>query len=197
MYWQFFRETSFACVHFKVLLHCSFLNCLFCTCDNTISKQPHWLNNLCPKHRYFGKNTTRHGKTRNKTSDTLNRSSAFVTNQSHAYCKVCLIVILNPHFLIFVIQRFFPRVSVHNLYFCLSFSEWYWECAFRKTFCRLLAVLLSLLSVAVVWSECTFFSSQPILSLFAVFVQKAEQHYNYILIEVDFFFYFLIQKLSL
>ncbi|XP_014849759.1 PREDICTED: LMBR1 domain-containing protein 2-B-like [Poecilia mexicana] len=62
--------------------------------------------------------------------------------------------------------------------------EWYWECAFRKTFCRLLAVLLSLLSVAVVWSECTFFSAQPILSLFAVFVQKAEQHYNYILIEI-------------
>ncbi|XP_043968324.1 G-protein coupled receptor-associated protein LMBRD2B-like isoform X1 [Gambusia affinis] len=62
--------------------------------------------------------------------------------------------------------------------------EWYWECAFRKTFCRLLAVLLSLLSVAVVWSECTFFSAQPILSLFAVFVQKAEQHYNYILIEM-------------
>ncbi|KAM4745430.1 G-protein coupled receptor-associated protein LMBRD2B-like isoform 1-T5 [Anableps anableps] len=62
--------------------------------------------------------------------------------------------------------------------------EWYWECVFRKTFCRLLAVLLSLLSVAVVWSECTFFSARPVLSLFAVFVQKAEQHYNYIFIEM-------------
>ncbi|XP_054905242.1 G-protein coupled receptor-associated protein LMBRD2B-like [Poeciliopsis prolifica] len=62
--------------------------------------------------------------------------------------------------------------------------EWYWECVFRKTFYRLLAVLLSLLSVTVVWSECTFFSAQPILSLFAVFVQKAEQHYDYILIEM-------------
>ncbi|MEQ2286979.1 LMBR1 domain-containing protein 2-B, partial [Ameca splendens] len=62
--------------------------------------------------------------------------------------------------------------------------EWYWECVFRKTFCRLLAVLLSLLSVAVVWSECTFFSAHPVLSLFAVFVLKAEQHYNYISIEM-------------
>lgn len=62
--------------------------------------------------------------------------------------------------------------------------EWYWQCVFRKTFCRLLAALLSVLSVAVVWSECTFFSTHPVLSLFAVFVQKAEQHYNYILIEM-------------
>ncbi|XP_035999688.1 G-protein coupled receptor-associated protein LMBRD2B isoform X1 [Fundulus heteroclitus] len=54
--------------------------------------------------------------------------------------------------------------------------EWYWECVFRKTFCRLLAVLLSLLSVAVVWSECTFFSTRPVLSLFAIFIQKAEQN---------------------
>ncbi|XP_015229754.1 PREDICTED: LMBR1 domain-containing protein 2-B-like [Cyprinodon variegatus] len=62
--------------------------------------------------------------------------------------------------------------------------EWYWECVFRKPFCRLLAVLLSLLSVAVVWSECTFFSAHPVLSLFAVLIQKAELHYNYIFIEM-------------
>ncbi|CAG5923644.1 unnamed protein product [Menidia menidia] len=65
--------------------------------------------------------------------------------------------------------------------------EWYWECVFRQWFCRLLALLLCLLSAAVVWSECTFFSTRPVLSLFAVFIQKAENHYNYICIEMACF----------
>nr|XP_046243535.1 G-protein coupled receptor-associated protein LMBRD2B-like [Scatophagus argus] len=62
--------------------------------------------------------------------------------------------------------------------------EWYWECVFRRSFCRLLAVLLCFLSAAVVWSECTFFSTHPVLSLFAVFVHMAEQQHNYICIEM-------------
>ncbi|XP_061881831.1 G-protein coupled receptor-associated protein LMBRD2B-like [Entelurus aequoreus] len=61
--------------------------------------------------------------------------------------------------------------------------EWYWECVFRQVFYRLLAVLLCFLSVAVVWSECSFFSTQPVLSLFAVFIQMAEKQRNYICIE--------------
>ncbi|XP_056887997.1 G-protein coupled receptor-associated protein LMBRD2B-like isoform X2 [Takifugu flavidus] len=62
--------------------------------------------------------------------------------------------------------------------------EWYWECVFRQIFYRFMAVALCLLSVAVVWSECTFFSTHPVLSLFAVFVEAAEKQYNYICIEV-------------
>ncbi|XP_022054794.1 G-protein coupled receptor-associated protein LMBRD2a isoform X1 [Acanthochromis polyacanthus] len=65
--------------------------------------------------------------------------------------------------------------------------EWYWECVFRQGFCRVLAVLLCLLSAAVVWSECTFFSTHPVLSLFAVFIQMAEKHYNYVCIEMASF----------
>ncbi|KAM4615991.1 G-protein coupled receptor-associated protein LMBRD2a [Polymixia lowei] len=65
--------------------------------------------------------------------------------------------------------------------------EWYWECVLRRGFYRLLALLVCLLSVAVVWSECTFFSTQPVLSLFAVFIQMAEKQYNYICIEVACF----------
>ncbi|KAF3851152.1 hypothetical protein F7725_012924, partial [Dissostichus mawsoni] len=57
----------------------------------------------------------------------------------------------------------------------------------RQGFYRLLAVLLCLLSAAVVWSECTFFSTHPVLSLFAVFVQLAEKHHNYICIEMACF----------
>uniref|UniRef100_A0A3P8ZAS1 LMBR1 domain containing 2 n=1 Tax=Esox lucius TaxID=8010 RepID=A0A3P8ZAS1_ESOLU len=65
--------------------------------------------------------------------------------------------------------------------------EWFWECLLRQWFYRLLAVFLSLFSVAVVWSECTFFSTQPVLSLFAVFIQLAERDYNYLYIEMACF----------
>lgn len=70
---------------------------------------------------------------------------------------------------------------------CLPLPEWYWECVFRQSFYRFMAVVLCLLSVAVVWSECTFFSTHPVLSLFAVFVEAAEKRHNYICIEVRVF----------
>ncbi|KAK6494369.1 G-protein coupled receptor-associated protein LMBRD2B [Huso huso] len=65
--------------------------------------------------------------------------------------------------------------------------EWYWECLLRQWCYRILAVMLTLFSVAVVWSECTFFSTQPVLSLFAVFIQLAEKTYNYLYIEMACF----------
>uniref|UniRef100_A0A672ITV7 LMBR1 domain containing 2a n=1 Tax=Salarias fasciatus TaxID=181472 RepID=A0A672ITV7_SALFA len=81
------------------------------------------------------------------------------------------------------------RQFTHSfLNFCLFCTyKWYWECVFRQGFCRFVAVLLCLLSAAVVWSECTFFSTHPVLSLFAVFIQAAEKHYNYIWIEMACF----------
>uniref|UniRef100_A0A671VB08 LMBR1 domain containing 2a n=1 Tax=Sparus aurata TaxID=8175 RepID=A0A671VB08_SPAAU len=81
----------------------------------------------------------------------------------------------------------FPSAHHHGWirrFFYTPTVEWYWECVFRQSFYRLLAVLLCLLSAAVVWSECTFFSTHPVLSLFAVFVDKAEKHHNYICIEM-------------
>lgn len=65
------------------------------------------------------------------------------------------------------------------------FPEWYWECLLRPWFYRILAIVLATFSVIVVWSECTFFSTNPVLSLFAVFIQLAERTYNYIYIEVS------------
>ncbi|MCJ8750179.1 hypothetical protein PDJAM_G00259540 [Pangasius djambal] len=62
-------------------------------------------------------------------------------------------------------------------------AEWYWECVLRRWCYRVLAVVLCVLSVLVVWSECTFFSTQPVLSVFAIFIQIAERSYNYIYIE--------------
>lgn len=67
---------------------------------------------------------------------------------------------------------------------CWDVTEWYWECLLKRWFYRLLSVVLTLFSVAVVWSECTFFSTRPVLSLFAVFIQLAEKDYNYLYIEV-------------
>lgn len=72
---------------------------------------------------------------------------------------------------------------VHRFFYSPT-VEWYWECVFRQSFYRFLAVVLCLLSVSVVWSECTFFSTHPVLSLFAVFVQAAEKQHSYICIEV-------------
>ncbi|XP_077478387.1 G-protein coupled receptor-associated protein LMBRD2B [Stigmatopora argus] len=66
-------------------------------------------------------------------------------------------------------------------------AEWYWECVLKRVFHRALAALLGLLSAAVVWSECTFFSTRPVLSLFAVFVQLAERSYSYVYIQVACF----------
>ncbi|CAH6787357.1 G-protein coupled receptor-associated protein LMBRD2 [Phodopus roborovskii] len=72
-------------------------------------------------------------------------------------------------------------------YFYNPTVEWYWECLLRPWFHRILAVVLSIFSVIVVWSECTFFSTTPVLSLFAVFIQLAEKTYNYIYIEIACF----------
>ncbi|KAM9734443.1 G-protein coupled receptor-associated protein LMBRD2B-like, partial [Menidia menidia] len=65
--------------------------------------------------------------------------------------------------------------------------EWYWECVFRRWFRRLLALVLAGFSLAVVWSEVTFFSTRPVLSLFAVLLQLAERDYNYLYIEISCF----------
>ncbi|XP_048451224.1 G-protein coupled receptor-associated protein LMBRD2B isoform X2 [Rhincodon typus] len=65
--------------------------------------------------------------------------------------------------------------------------EWYWECLLRSWCYRILAVVLSLFSIIVVWSECTFFSTKPVLSLFAIFIQVAEKTYNYLYIELACF----------
>ncbi|KAM9360954.1 G-protein coupled receptor-associated protein LMBRD2a [Symphorus nematophorus] len=81
----------------------------------------------------------------------------------------------------------FPSAHHHSWIQRFIYSptvEWYWECVFRQSFYRLLAVVLCLLSAAVVWSECTFFSTHPVLSLFAVFVHMAEKQHNYICIEM-------------
>lgn len=91
------------------------------------------------------------------------------------------------------------NVGSHERYFKRSFEiarnkwtacffhptiEWYWKCLFRRYLCQALAAVLALLSVLVVWSELTFFNAQPVLSLFAIFVNLAKEYYDYLSIEL-------------
>ena len=49
---------------------------------------------------------------------------------------------------------------------------------------RGVAVVLTILSFMVVWSECLFFIKEPVLSIFAVFINLAKENYDYAYIEV-------------
>ncbi|XP_078070027.1 G-protein coupled receptor-associated protein LMBRD2-like, partial [Mustelus asterias] len=86
--------------------------------------------------------------------------------------------------------RSFQSVDTHSWFAHYIYTprvEWYWECFLRGVCYRIVAVLLSVFSVIVVWSECTFFSTSPVLSLFAIFIQVAEKTYNYLYIELACF----------
>ncbi|CAF1105502.1 unnamed protein product [Adineta steineri] len=62
--------------------------------------------------------------------------------------------------------------------------EWYTYCLIRPWALRLLGVLLAIVSLLVIWSEMTFFSTRPVLSFFAQCVNTARNHYSYFTIEV-------------
>lgn len=49
---------------------------------------------------------------------------------------------------------------------------------------RVCGVILAVVTFMVVWSECLFFVKDPILSLFAVFINAAKHNYDYVFIEV-------------
>nr|CAG4645417.1 EOG090X03B7 [Lynceus sp. MCZ IZ 141354] len=68
--------------------------------------------------------------------------------------------------------------------YCMSNRvEWFWRCVFKLYLLKSLAGFLALVSALVVWSELTFFTMNPVLSLFAVFVNLAKQNYDYVSIE--------------
>lgn len=66
----------------------------------------------------------------------------------------------------------------------LKFLEWYWKCVIRSYVQKIIAVCTGCLSIAVVWSEVTFFNKTPVLSLFAQFLNLAKENYDYFTIEV-------------
>ena len=73
-------------------------------------------------------------------------------------------------------------------------SEWYWRCVLSSYVNKVLAVLAGTLSVAVVWSEVTFFNKDPVLSIFAVLVEISTKSYNYFAIEVSCVLFIKLRK---
>ncbi|XP_050543028.1 LMBR1 domain-containing protein 2 homolog [Daktulosphaira vitifoliae] len=76
------------------------------------------------------------------------------------------------------------KPSKWNNYFDTSKIEWYWWCRVHPTLLRTLAVFTGLLSTIIVWSEITFFSKKPVLSIFALMVEAAQLSDDYVMIQV-------------
>lgn len=67
---------------------------------------------------------------------------------------------------------------------CHPMLQWYWECVVKAPFLKILAGATALMSVTVVWSELTFFSSHPVLSIFANILNIAKHSYDFVTIEI-------------
>lgn len=61
---------------------------------------------------------------------------------------------------------------------------WYWECVAKAPFLKVLANITAVMSIMVVWSELTFFSSHPVLSIFANILNVAKHSYDFVTIEL-------------
>ncbi|XP_055341186.1 G-protein coupled receptor-associated protein LMBRD2-like [Paramacrobiotus metropolitanus] len=62
--------------------------------------------------------------------------------------------------------------------------EWFWKCKARQWTLKIFSVCLSCCSLVVVWSECTFFVQEPVLSTFAILVKVAASHKTYVNVEL-------------
>ncbi|KAH8367301.1 LMBR1 domain-containing protein 2 homolog [Drosophila serrata] len=79
----------------------------------------------------------------------------------------------------------FPRQRTQLERICYSATlQWYWECLLKAPFLKTLCVLTATMSAMVVWSELTFFSRHPVLSIFANVIYVAKENYDFFTIEV-------------
>lgn len=62
--------------------------------------------------------------------------------------------------------------------------KWYWRCQFRSYFMKLLSISSGIMSVIVIWSECTFWVQAKTLSIFALLVQYWSEQHNYFNLEL-------------
>lgn len=67
---------------------------------------------------------------------------------------------------------------------CHPMLQWYWECVVKSPFLKALAAATAIMSFMVVWSELTFFSSHPVLSIFANILSIAKHTYDFTTIEI-------------
>ncbi|XP_052856041.1 LMBR1 domain-containing protein 2 homolog [Drosophila gunungcola] len=79
----------------------------------------------------------------------------------------------------------FPRQRTQLERMCYSATvQWYWECLLRAPFLKTMCILTATMSAMVVWSELTFFSRHPVLSIFANVIYVAKESYDFFTIEV-------------
>jgi len=62
-------------------------------------------------------------------------------------------------------------------------AEWYLRCIVQPLLFKIVSVVAVVMSVFVIWSEATFFSNSPPLSLFALFISAAKSNHDYMAIE--------------
>ncbi|CAI9728580.1 Hypothetical predicted protein [Octopus vulgaris] len=85
-----------------------------------------------------------------------------------------------------IFKHYSSSVSVTGLskHFYNPKVEWYWKCLFQPWVMKIVAICLAVMSFMVVWSECLFFIKKPVLSLFAVSINLANQNHDYVYIEL-------------
>lgn len=79
-----------------------------------------------------------------------------------------------------------PNVRHRNALFqrlCTPTLEWFYNCIVSKYTLKALSCLFVVITVVVIWSEMTFWSTHPVLSIFARFLQGSRLTYNYYAIE--------------
>ncbi|KAK9720545.1 hypothetical protein K7432_004089 [Basidiobolus ranarum] len=55
---------------------------------------------------------------------------------------------------------------------------WWWYIRLQPLLCRVLAIVAGIMSIALVWSEITFMSTKPVLSIFGIIFQAAGNAYG-------------------
>jgi len=61
--------------------------------------------------------------------------------------------------------------------------EWYWKCLVKPILLKVGAAVATLMSILIIWSEITFFSIRPTLSVFAGIVSAAGSAHDYMALE--------------
>ena len=112
------------------------------------------------------------------------RTEAQWTDMTHAVFELEDVnrnMISNEHVFKHTMNRPPTPILVRALY--NPTVEWYWKCLVSPILLRAVSVIAMVLSCMIVWSEVTFFSIHPPLSLFAVFVNLAKSSYSYFALE--------------
>jgi len=80
-------------------------------------------------------------------------------------------------------HRFLHSLSKKHRFWFNPTIEWYWKCLLSPLLLRFAAGISCTMSILIIWSEVTFFSRSPTLSVFAAFINAAKVDHNYLAIE--------------